>query len=81
MAYPFSLGEESHAEDGQACRDRRRLVYTTTEAVGENQTRVKSVYIGKMNDPTNLLCSFVEDKIGQDMREGLENLKRVLEAP
>ena len=53
--------------------------YMTTESVGDNQTRVRSGYLGKMNYPTNLLCLFVADKIGKDMETGLTNLKAVLE--
>jgi len=53
--------------------------YMTTESVGDNQTRVKSGYLGKMNYPTNLLCPFIAEKIGKDMQTGLTNLKTVLE--
>jgi hypothetical protein len=53
--------------------------YMTTESVGDNQTRVKSGYLGKMNYPTNLLCPFIAEKIGKDMQAGLTNLKTVLE--
>ena len=53
--------------------------YMTTESIGDNQTRVKSGYLGKMNYPTNLLCPFIAEKIGKDMQTGLTNLKTVLE--
>lgn len=53
--------------------------YTLTESVSEGVTRVKSVYLGKMNYPLNLLCLSVQEKIGQDMAEGLSTLKGVLE--
>lgn len=53
--------------------------YITTESVADNQTRVRSGYLGKMNYPTNLLCPFIADKIGKDMETGLTNLKAVLE--
>ena len=53
--------------------------YMTTESIGDNQTRVKSGYLGKMNYPTNLLCPFIAEKIGKDMQTGLTNLKAVLE--
>ena len=53
--------------------------YITTESIADNQTKVKSGYVGKMNYPTNLLCLFVADKIGKDMQTGLTNLKAVLE--
>jgi hypothetical protein len=53
--------------------------YITTEAVADNQTKVKSGYLGKMNYPTNLLCPFIAGKIGKDMETSLTNLKAVLE--
>ena len=53
--------------------------YITTESVADDQTRVKSGYLGKMNYPTNLLCPFIAEKIGKDMQAGLTNLKTVLE--
>jgi hypothetical protein len=53
--------------------------YIATESVADNQTKVKSGYLGKMNYPTNLLCPFIADKIGKDMETGLTNLKAVLE--
>ncbi len=53
--------------------------YITTEDVGENQTKVTSVYEGKFNYPTNLLCPFVSDMIGTDMAANLSRLKKVLE--
>ena len=53
--------------------------YITTESVADNQTRVRSGYLGKMHYPTNLLCPFIADKIGKDMEAGLTNLKTVLE--
>ena len=53
--------------------------YMTTESVADNQTKVRSGYLGKMNYPTNLLCLFVADKIGKDMETGLKTLKTVLE--
>lgn len=55
--------------------------FTTTETVAENQTKVKSVYFGKMNYPTNLMCFWCADKVGTDMAIGLENLKGLLEKP
>ena len=53
--------------------------YIATEFVADNQTRVRWGYLGKMNYPTNVLCPFIADKIGKDMRTGLTNLKAVLE--
>ncbi len=55
--------------------------YTATETISDQKTKVKSVYFGKMPYPMNLLCLFVEDKIGQDMQTNLTNLKNVLEKP
>jgi hypothetical protein len=53
--------------------------YITTESVADNQTRVRSGYLGKMHYPTNLLCPFIAEKIGKDMETGLTNLKTILE--
>jgi hypothetical protein len=53
--------------------------YITTETIADNQTKVKSGYLGKMNYPTNLICPFIADKIGKDMETSLTNLKAVLE--
>lgn len=53
--------------------------YTTTERVGENQTRVTNVYLGKIPWPMNLICPFIAKKIGADMQSNLDNLKRILE--
>jgi len=55
--------------------------YTATEAVADDQTRVKSVYLGKMPYPMNLLCGYVQNKIGEDMATGLTTLKNLLEKP
>ncbi|MBC8000205.1 MAG: SRPBCC family protein [Leptolyngbya sp.] len=53
--------------------------YTTTESIGENQTKVKSVYSGKMNYPMNLLCGIGVDKLGHEMHVNLVNLKNTLQ--
>ena len=55
--------------------------YMTTEATGENQTRVKWGFTGTMPRPMNLMLLAVDmDKeIGKDFDEGLANLKRILE--
>ncbi len=55
--------------------------YMTTESLGSNRTRVKSVYHGKMSYPSNLLCSIVCSKVGDDMQASLLNLKAILEQP
>ncbi|WP_422928990.1 SRPBCC family protein [Singulisphaera sp. PoT] len=54
---------------------------TITEALGESQTRVKSVYTGMIPYPMNLLCYYVRDSIGKDMATNLANLKALLEKP
>lgn len=53
--------------------------YTITESVTDTQTRVRSGYRGKMAYPTNLMISFVQQKIGEDIAGNLSSLKAVLE--
>ncbi|MFN8256148.1 MAG: SRPBCC family protein [Bacteroidales bacterium] len=57
------------------------LAFMTTEAVSENQTRVKWGFSGKMNYPMNLMLLFMnmEAAIGKDFNTGLGNLKSILE--
>lgn len=55
--------------------------YITTESLADNRTRVKSVYHGKMNYPSNILCSIICDNVGEGMETSLSNLKAVLEKP
>jgi uncharacterized protein YndB with AHSA1/START domain len=55
--------------------------YTTTESVGNNQTKVRTVYHGKLSYPSNLLCTIVCSKVGDDMQGSLLKLKEVLEHP
>jgi hypothetical protein len=57
------------------------LAFITTEAVSENQTRVKWGFSGKMNYPMNLMLLFMnmEASIGKDFDTGLANLKSILE--
>ena len=52
-----------------------------TESVGENQTKVKWGFNGKMNYPMNLMLIFMdmEEMLGKDLEQGLSNLKTVLE--
>lgn len=52
---------------------------TTVEPAGEGRTKVKSIYRGRMNYPSNLLCFLVEDLIGDAMDEGFVKLKSLLE--
>lgn len=56
--------------------------YMITEAVGENQTKVKWGFTGRMAYPTNLMlvCMDMEEMIGGDLETGLANLKAKLEA-
>lgn len=53
--------------------------YITTKAVGDDATRVTNVYLGKIPYPVNLICFAIAEKIGGDMQESLDNLKRLLE--
>lgn len=55
--------------------------FMTTEAVSENQTKVKWGFSGHMNYPMNLMMLFMdfEKMIGDDLQTGLNNLKNVLE--
>lgn len=55
--------------------------YMITEAVNENQTKVKWGFDGHMNYPMNLMMVFMnmEKMIGEDLSTGLANLKTILE--
>jgi uncharacterized protein YndB with AHSA1/START domain len=55
--------------------------YMSTEAVTENQTKVKWGFNGKMPYPMNLMLLFMDmDKmLGKDLEAGLNNLKGILE--
>jgi hypothetical protein len=55
--------------------------YMTTEAVSEDQTKVKWGFNGKMNYPMNIMRLFMnmDDMIGNDFATGLNNLKSTLE--
>lgn len=55
--------------------------YMTTEAVGDNQTKVKWGFKGDMPYPMNLMLVFMnmEDMLGKDMADGLGNLKGILD--
>ena len=55
-------------------------VYFTTESVGENQTKVVWGMTGNTPFPANLLCFFMQKKIGTEFSVGLNNLKEKLEA-
>ena len=55
--------------------------YMSTEAAGENQTKVKWGFNGKMPYPMNLmlLCMNMDNMLGKDLETGLLNLKNILE--
>jgi hypothetical protein len=54
--------------------------YMNTEALAENETKVKWGLSGTMKYPMNLMLLMgMEDMIGKQLGEGLENLKNVLE--
>ncbi len=56
--------------------------YLTTEAVGENQTKVKWGFTGSMPRPMNLfmLIMDMDKEIGKDFEEGLASLRSIVEA-
>ncbi|MBD1398494.1 SRPBCC family protein [Pontibacter sp. JH31] len=55
--------------------------YLVTEAVSENQTKVKWGFDGKMDYPMNLMLLFMdmEEMLGNDLQAGLDQLKVNLE--
>lgn len=55
--------------------------FITTKAVSDNQTMVVWGFNGKMDYPMNLMLLFMdmEEMIGNDLQEGLNNLKVILE--
>lgn len=55
--------------------------YIITESVNDSVTNVKWGFSGHMNYPMNLLLLFMdfEKMIGDDLQQGLENLKGVME--
>jgi uncharacterized membrane protein len=55
--------------------------YMATEALSENQTKVKWGFSGRMNYPMNLMLLFMnmEKMVGDDLQTGLNNLKNILE--
>ena len=61
--------------------DGRATSYMSTEALAENQTKVKWGFNGKMNYPMKVMHLFMnmEKMIGDDLATGLANLKRVME--
>lgn len=61
--------------DGQAA------AYLTVETVGNNQTKVRWGFTGKIKYPMNLmlLCMNMDKMIGDDLAVGLANLKGILD--
>ncbi len=55
--------------------------YFITEAVDENQTKVKWGMVGKWNFPGNVICMILDmkSKLGEQFQDGLNSLKVVLE--
>ncbi|WP_418262740.1 SRPBCC family protein [Flavobacterium faecale] len=55
--------------------------YFTTESIGANETKVKWGFNGKMPYPMNLMLPMMkmDEMLGKDLQNGLENLKVVLE--
>lgn len=55
--------------------------YLTTEAVGENQTKVKWGFSGSMPRPMNLFLVVMDmdAAVGKDFEEGLGSMKAILE--
>lgn len=55
--------------------------YMSVEAAGENQTKVKWGFNGKMPYPMNLMLVFMnmDDMLGKELQTGLNNLKALLE--
>ena len=56
--------------------------YLITESTGEEQTRVKWGFSGKMKYPMNFMLVFMdmEEMIGKDLESGLSKMKTVLES-
>ena len=52
-----------------------------TDALGEQQTKVTWGFYSKMPYPVNIMLLFMnlEDHLGKDLQDGLNNLKGVLE--
>lgn len=55
--------------------------YLSTEAAGDNQTKVKWGFEGKMPYPMNIMQLFMnmEEMVGKDLQGGLDNLKKEME--
>lgn len=53
--------------------------YLITEDLGNNETKVIWGMTGHTNFPLNLICFFMQKKVGNEFSAGLNNLKEVLE--
>jgi len=55
--------------------------FILTESIGENKTKVTWGFKGEMSWPMNIMLLFMdmEEEIGPDLQNGLNNLKKVLE--
>ncbi len=55
--------------------------FMTTESLSDNSTKVKWGFNGHMAYPMNLMLLFInmEEMLGNDLQQGLDNLKTVLE--
>ena len=54
-------------------------VFMTTDAVANNQTKVKWGMAGRSPYPINLMNLFIPSVLGKDLQTSLENLKVLLE--
>lgn len=52
---------------------------STLEAVSDKQTKLRSTFSGTLRYPSNLLCSIVCAKVGDDMQRTLQQLKTAIE--
>lgn len=55
--------------------------FMTTESISEYATKVKWGFNGRMDYPMNLMLAFMdmEEMLGNDLQQGLDNLKKVME--
>ena len=61
--------------------DSKANAFFSTEAVGDNQTKVKWGFSGRMSYPMNIMLLFMnmDNMLGKELQEGLDNLKTTLE--
>ncbi|MCB9310637.1 MAG: SRPBCC family protein [Lewinellaceae bacterium] len=60
----------------------KNKAYLTTEAAGDNATKVVWGFEGHMAFPSNLMLLFMnfDEMLGKDLQGGLDNLKKVVES-